>query len=231
VKIPALAVLLVTGAAAPAKDYATYIGDAFSYHVAALTTDAVGNTYVTGSRAISSSVPGTTPVSDIFVAKLDPSGNLLMTVTLSGKASDQANAITLDSAGNIFKAGGTSSVNFPLLNPLQSAPAGGFLAKSDPKGKLMFSTYLGGTRGSGSLSGVAVDSNGDVYVTGTTAASDYPHTPGLPASGVAFGGDRDWGQERHRLLERVLRRSRARAGDRRHPDQLSGSCSAEPGDG
>lgn len=185
-KIPALAVLLVTGAAAPAKDYATYIGDAFSYHVAALTTDAVGNTYVTGSRAISSSVPGTTPVSDIFVAKLDP---------------------------------------------LQSAPAGGFLAKSDPKGKLMFSTYLGGTRGSGSLSGVAVDSNGDVYVTGTTAASDYPHTPGLPASGVAFGGDRDWGQERHRLLERVLRRSRARAGDRRHPDQLSGSCSAEPGDG
>jgi uncharacterized protein (TIGR03437 family) len=184
VKISALAALLFCAACALANDYTTYIGDAFPYNVAALTTDPAGNTYIAGSRAI------TAGTNDIFVSKLDPVGNLLMTATLSGKGNDQASSVALDPSGNIWIAGWTSSANFPLHNPLQStfAPSQtGFLAKFDPSGTLLFSTYLGGTKASSTLYGIAVDSHGDVYVTGTTSASDYPRTPGLPAHTASVG--------------------------------------------
>jgi hypothetical protein len=62
-------------------------------------TDAVGNIYVTGSRNLS--VPQFTAqaVFDIFVTKLDQSGNILFTDLFSGKGSDQATAVTVDSTG------------------------------------------------------------------------------------------------------------------------------------
>jgi uncharacterized protein (TIGR03437 family) len=167
---------------AAAKDYTTYIGDEFAYHVTALAADANGNTYITGSRTIP--IAGSTAaLSDVFVTKLDGAGNLLFTRTFSGKGTDQANAIALDAAGNIFIAGNTNSADFPLRSALQTVPgisSIGFLMKLAPDGSMLFSTLLGGTQGTSSLNAVAVDSKGDVYVAGRTSASDYPHTAGLP---------------------------------------------------
>jgi uncharacterized protein (TIGR03437 family) len=104
----------------------------------------------------------------------------------------QGNGIAVDPAGNIYVAGSTTSPDFPLLNPLQSlsgqAPGSGsgFLTKLAPDGSIIFSTYLGGTMGSSDMTAVAVDAQGNAYVTGSTFASDYPHTAGLPADS-AFG--------------------------------------------
>jgi len=63
---------------AQAAGYTTYIGDAYQYQVSAIAADASGNTYITGSRIIepgSAAIYGAA-VTDVFVSKLDPSGNL-----------------------------------------------------------------------------------------------------------------------------------------------------------
>jgi uncharacterized protein (TIGR03437 family) len=179
-----------------AADYTTYIADAFSYTVTGMAVDAIGNTYVTGSRAVSVPALGTgATLADIFVSKLDRSGNLTLLATISGKASDRANSIALDPSGNIYLAGSTTSGNFPLHQPLQSVlspqtfpPLGtGFLVKLGPDGTILYSTYFGGTNGPSSMNSVAADSQGNAYVTGETVAPDYPKTPGLPASMVGAG--------------------------------------------
>src|SRR4029077_6600283 len=158
--------------------------------VRAIATDAMGNTYITGSRTIAAFLPGAASTTDIFVSKLDASGNLTLLATLSGKGSDQANGIAVDTQGNIFIVGTTTSSDFPLHHPLQytnSYGRAGFLAKLSPDGTTLFATYLGGTRGTSQLNAVAVDAQGDVYVTGETFASDYQATPGLPAGSASEG--------------------------------------------
>ncbi len=181
--------------AAFARDYSTYIGDPFTYRVNALAMDSAGNTYLTGGRAVIPPTQTSGALTDVFVTRLDSAGNIAQTFILSGKRSDQGNGIAVDGAGNIWVAGTTTSPDFPLHNPLQ-ASAGvhstGFLTKLSPDGAILFSTYLGGTQGESGLNAVAIDANGDAYVTGWTDASDYPRTPGLPAGMVtsllSFGG-------------------------------------------
>jgi uncharacterized protein (TIGR03437 family) len=185
--------LLACAFCASAANYTTYIGDANAYQVAAIATDTSGNTYITGSRVISVSATGD-PVTDIFVSKLDPSGNLTLIATFSGKGTDQASGIAVDPSGNIYIVGATTSTDFPLRNPLQPVAAlsfggavgqgTGFLMKLGADGALVYSTYLGGTLGPSSLTSVAADSGGNAYVTGSTESTDYPHTQGLPAGTV-----------------------------------------------
>jgi len=209
-RLSTLAILCVSAVTAHAASYTTYIGDTNPYQVTAIATDAAGNTYITGSRILGgvssasfaiaatfvSTTLATATLMDVFVAKLDPSGNLTLLATFSGKGSDHANGIAIDPSGNIYIVGSTTSPDFPLRNPLQSVPQSmtsgpqsgtGFLMKLDPNGNIIYSTYLGGTLGSSGLFGVAADAEGNAYVTGTTTASDYPHTTGLPAGSVSPG--------------------------------------------
>jgi uncharacterized protein (TIGR03437 family) len=195
----AVIALLACAVAAHAASYTTYIGDANQYQVAAIATDASGNTYITGSRIIEPDAPSPNGVgvTDVFVSKLDPSENLTLLGTFSGKAIDQANGIAVDPSGNIYIVGNTTSTDFPLHHPLQSvaytvgqgiANGTGFLIKLSADGTVLYSTYLGGTAGFSSLASVAADAQGNAYVTGTTAAQDYPHTPGMPADYVSSFG-------------------------------------------
>jgi uncharacterized protein (TIGR03437 family) len=196
-KNSAVIALLACAVCAHAASYTTYIGDANQYQVSAIATDANGNTYITGGRIVTPASPATynTPVTDVFVGKLDPSGNLTLIGTFSGKAIDQANGIAVDPSGNIYVVGMTTSTDFPLRNPLQNVAftmggmggGSGFLMKLAPDGSPIYSTYLGGTLGPGSMNSVAADAGGNAYVTGWTAATDYPHTPGLPADLVSTG--------------------------------------------
>jgi uncharacterized protein (TIGR03437 family) len=165
------AILVATGYSA---DFTTYMGppsqDPYLSTVGALATDQAGDTYVTGNN---------------FVTKLDPAGNIVFTTAIGGS---YGFAIAVDPSGNVWVGG--SGGNIPLVNPLQSSSVGngvGFLAKMAPDGTLLFSSYFGGLLGNSGVTGVATDRAGNLYVTGWTAASDFPTTPGLPASPVIGG--------------------------------------------
>ncbi|PYV17190.1 MAG: hypothetical protein DMG07_06410, partial [Acidobacteria bacterium] len=129
---------------------------------------------------------------DAFVTKLAASGNRLEYSTyLGGHSEEGGAAIALDHTGSAYVTGYTLSSDFPTLAPLQGALAGasdGFVSKLGPAGNaLVYSTYLGGRLGD-SGAGIAVDSSGSAYVTGSTQSSDFPTANPLQAS---FGGYSD----------------------------------------
>jgi hypothetical protein len=96
-----------------------------------------------------------------------------------------AAAIAVDSSGDAFITGQTTSIDFPTgtnggvvaaPNPNSGAV---YVAELNPTGSsLLYSTYLAGSTTSGGESGfgIEVDSTGKVYVTGVTFATDYPTT-------------------------------------------------------
>ena len=107
---------------------------------------------------------------------------------LGGSSSDGSGGIAVDSAGNAYVTGTTSSVDFPTSNPLQGngfvAPFNydAFVSKFNSTGSaLIYSTYLGGS-GNDSGSGIALDGAGNAYVTGTTGSHDFPTNNALQAT-------------------------------------------------
>src|ERR1700687_1780520 len=102
---------------------------------------------------------------------------------LGGSLQDVGHAIAVDASGNVYLTGETVSTNFPTRNPKQPANAGGsdaFITKLGPSGNVIFSTYLGGSGNENDFhsgveaSGLAVDSAGNVCVTGRTSSTDFP---------------------------------------------------------
>lgn len=102
---------------------------------------------------------------------------------LGGSNQDEGAGITIDATGSAYVIGITASSNFPTANPIQSQCAScssaspawdAFVAKLNPAGTaLVYSTFLGGS-GNDFGSGIAVDSAGNAYITGTTESPDFP---------------------------------------------------------
>jgi hypothetical protein len=173
----------------------------------AITVDAQGRAYVTGTatttdfpttpgafRTVGCPDLGLPGYGDGFVAKVSPAGALVYSTFLCGNGVDEPSDIALDTAGNMVVAGTTRSGDFPTVNALQATsgtyPLGttGFVSKLSADGThLVFSTYLGGTIND-MLNGLAVDGQGNVYVTGETESDDFPTTPGVlqPQRGNLF---------------------------------------------
>ena len=87
---------------------------------------------------------------NVFVAKINPAGNgLVYSTYVGGGGLDLGLALRVDTAGNAYVAGTTTSGNFPMKNPIQGTFGGGsdgFVFKLNPTGsQLVFSTYLGGS--------------------------------------------------------------------------------------
>jgi uncharacterized repeat protein (TIGR03803 family) len=102
---------------------------------------------------------------------------LIYSTYLGGSASDAGNGIAVDSSGNAYIIGNTTSVNFPTVGPLQGSLDGSsnvFVAKLNAAGSaLVYSTYLGGD-GTDYGDGIAVDSSGSAYLTGATTSINFP---------------------------------------------------------
>lgn len=168
--------------------FSTYFGGSGDDRALALALDPQGNAYITGATSSTDLQTSNTAFQhsnaggfDAFVAKFDPQGNAQFGTYFGGGADDRGYGIAADSAGNIFLAGSTDSNNFPLSNAGQISRAGNtdaFVTKMDPSGStLLFSTYLGG--GDNDIAeAIALDSGGNIYITGNTASSDFPMVQG-----------------------------------------------------
>jgi sugar lactone lactonase YvrE len=165
--------------------------------VNALAIDESGNVYLAGAAA-SADFPVTTgsfqatnrspnPLdSNAFAAKLNPTLSALVYSTYlggSGKSGDSANALAIDSAGNAYIAGGTTSTDFPTtfsaFQTKNACACRSFFTELNSTGTaLNFSTFLGGSGGE-IASGVALDGTGNAFIAGHTNSSDFPTTPGV----------------------------------------------------
>lgn len=95
---------------------------------------------------------------------------------LGGGGSDKALGIAVDASGCAYVTGFTESSDFPTLDPYQTdyGSSDVFITKLSNTGtSLIYSTFLGGG-GWDWGSGIAIDGNGNAYVTGWTESSDFP---------------------------------------------------------
>jgi hypothetical protein len=111
---------------------------------------------------------------------------------LGGNGYEEGQDIAVDSAGNAYLIGTTTSTDFPTADALQAAYGGGlfnaFVAKLDASGtSLVYSTYLGGS-GEDNGNDIAVDRAGNAYVTGHTTSTDFPTANPIQATN---GGGQD----------------------------------------
>jgi hypothetical protein len=182
--------------------YSTYLGGTAYDAATALALDTGGNAYIAGDTQ-SADFPIASPVqsvlggkTDVFVTKLTPAGAILFSTYLGGSNDEHAGGVALDSSNNIYLAGGTSSVNFPLASPVQGANGGSqdaFVTKLSTSPQIVYSTYLGGNGGQAGApeqaNAIAVDATGAAYVAGVTSSTNFPVTSG--AFQTSFVGVQD----------------------------------------
>lgn len=185
--------------------YFAYLGGSSQDKGFGIAVDSAGEAFVTGSTQ-SSDFPATTGAfqpnlagnTNAFITKLNAAGSQPVYSTfLGGNLSDQGNGITLDSSGNAYVAGSTSSSNFPVLDAAQSSLGEGacattcsnaFVAELNPQGSsLIYSTYLGGN-GPDYGQAIALNGSGDAYITGTTSSTSFPAVSGAFQSAYAGTG-------------------------------------------
>ena len=166
--------------------YSTFLGGSDVDYGQAIAVDQYGNAYVTGSTQ-STDFPTVNPIqsgnhgnTDAFVAEVNTSGTELVYSTyLGGSNFDSGQGIAADLGGDAYVVGYTFSTNFPTYNAYQSASGGSvdaFITKVSSGGSsLVFSTYLGG-KGDDRAWGIALDSQYNIYVTGTTLTACTPQS-------------------------------------------------------
>jgi uncharacterized protein (TIGR03437 family) len=177
--------------------YSTYLGGSATDYGTAIAVDSSGSAYVTG-LVTSDDFPVVNPiqaklsshaVGDVFVAKFNPSGSALTYSTyLGGSSEDDAYALAIDAAGNVYITGRTNSSDFPLTNAIQTTRFAFdmFVTEINAAGSAkLFSTFIGGT-GSESGRGIAVDRLGNVHVAGEGTSTDFPTVKAL--QGTNGGG-------------------------------------------
>ena len=156
-----------------------------------ITIDSSENVYVTGKTAATDfpTTPGAfqttspSPLGGGYVTKLNSTGSALIYSTyLGGDNGDEGDGIAIDSNENAYIIGTTKSTNFPItMGAIQTTLSGTvdtFVTKLNAAGSaLIYSTYLGGD-GVDLGASIAVDNNGNAYVTGNTTSTNFPTTPG-----------------------------------------------------
>jgi len=179
---------------ASALVYSTYLGGTLGITFGnSIAVDSAGDAYVTGATGASdfptttgafqtacNSCSGSTETA--FVTELDPSGSAPVYSTFLGSPSSSGAGIAVDSSGDAYVAGSTSTTNFPVTpgsyQPQNNGQTNAFITKLNSSGSaLIYSTYLGGTNAD-TAAGIALNSAGNAYIVGNSGSNDFPTTPG-----------------------------------------------------
>ena len=178
--------------------FSTILGGSEADFSDAIAVDAAGDVYVSGGTA-STDFP-TTPGafdqspdgSDAFVTKLNAFGSALsFSTVIGGSNGEGAAGIALDASDNAWITGATSSTDFPTTADAFDRTFNGvadvFVTAVNSTGSaLVYSTFLGAANSDAGRD-IALDLNGEAYVTGQTISTDFPTTQG--AFDITFHGD------------------------------------------
>jgi hypothetical protein len=151
----------------PISMWNTFLGGSDDDRGQSISVDGNGNIYVTGTSYSTWGSPLRPIVgsSDAFVAKLTASGALLWNTFLGGSSYDQGFGIVVDGSNNIYVTGVSAfSWGYELI-PFQGGSADAFVAKLNANGLMLWNLFLGGDKYDQG-NGIAVDSSGNIYVTG-----------------------------------------------------------------
>jgi uncharacterized repeat protein (TIGR01451 family) len=177
----------------PVLSYSTFLGGSNYEEGRSIAVDSSGNAYVTGRTSSFNFPAGKDAFSstyangtDVFVTKMFPTGSAFVYSTyLGGNSDDFSYGITIDSAGNAYITGATSSTNFPTTSNAYDTTLGStytndaFVTKLNSAGTaLVYSTFVGGNNNDQG-NGIAVDSSGNAYITGITISANFPTTAGV----------------------------------------------------
>lgn len=169
--------------------YSTFIGGNFDEVGYGVATDGNGNAYITGYTkspsypvtlgAFKTTKPGST---DVFVTKLNALGTGLIYSTFIGGISDEEGYdMVVDGNGYAYISGSTNSQDYDVTQGAYQTTNDGnaiFITKLNIAGtSLVYSTYVGGSSND-SNTGIAIDGNGNAYITGYTESTSYPVTAG-----------------------------------------------------
>ncbi|MCU0439645.1 MAG: putative Ig domain-containing protein [Raineya sp.] len=159
--------------------WAKSIGGVSTDTGSSIALDASNNVYITGSFQNTVDFdPGSgtfnitsTSARDIFIEKLDVSGNFVWVKSIEGTGSDAGNSIALDASGNIYTTGFfDSTADFdPGSGTFNLTSVGGstdfFISKLDASGNFVWALSVGSTSLDISY-GITVDASGGIYTTG-----------------------------------------------------------------
>jgi hypothetical protein len=171
----------------PTLTYSTFLGGNGGDYGYAIAVDGQGNVYVTGATSstdfpVVNSIYPPSPNGDVFVTKINPGATAIIYSTYIGaEHSDVGFSIAVDGTGTAYVTGETYSFYFPVVNAYQPEHAGYpvyqpdvFMLKVNPSGTaLIYSTFLGGISDDVARD-IAVDSQGNAYITGYTLSFEFP---------------------------------------------------------
>lgn len=144
------------------KQWTRQLGSLTHARAYGVVEDGSGNVYMAGYTADNLDGNPNAGGYDIFLAKYDSSGGKRWTKLLGTTSEDIARGVAVDKAGNAYVTGETYG---NLDGNVNAGSNDIFLAKFDPSGVKQW-TKLFGTSSYNRGSGLAVDSSGDIYITG-----------------------------------------------------------------
>ncbi len=190
--------VLRLAAAGNALIWSTFLGAPLQDQASAIAVTATGTVIVVGTTRnptfpvtpgaysttfVGGFVNGSNPTHDAFVSELSANGSTLLHSTFLGtNGTDSLKDVVVDSQGQVWVAGWTSSAQWPVapgsFDPTFNGGSDGVLLALDPTlSTVVYGTFLGGSAND-EASGLAVDSLGRTVVIGRTSSSDFPTTAG-----------------------------------------------------
>ncbi|MGZ4047828.1 MAG: SBBP repeat-containing protein, partial [Bacteroidia bacterium] len=162
--------------------WAKRLGGGENDYVSAIAADAAGNVYTTGyffgtsdfdpgPSLVNLTATGGSLTSDVFISKLDASGNYVWAKSFGGNGNDQGKSIAIDPSGNVFTTGyfwltADFDPGAGIMNLGSVGSEDVFISKLDVSGNFMWAKGIGGLENDEG-NGIATDAGGNVYTTGS----------------------------------------------------------------